>query len=143
MTKYCDNPEYGYNGFADDLTTLQPSDDAAIANWGDDWRMPTFEEWKELYYNTTSTWTTRNGVNGRLFTASNGNTLFLPAAGFRIGHEIFDEGTECCYWTPSLNTSWGLPYKANGALFHPDFASLNAERDEGFSIRPVRSMPQK
>ena len=85
LTKYCNNSSNGYNGYTDNLTTLLPEDDAATANWGSDWRMPTNEEWQELYNNTTVTWTTRNGVDGRLFTASNGNSLFLPAAGFRNG----------------------------------------------------------
>ena len=66
---------------SDGLTTLLPEDDAATANWGDDWRMPTEEEWWELCDNTTITWTTRNGVGGRLFTATNGNSIFLPAGG--------------------------------------------------------------
>ena len=57
-----------YTG-SDGLTTLLPEDDAATANLGNGWRMPTKEEWQELYQNTTNTWTTQNGVNGRLFTA--------------------------------------------------------------------------
>ncbi|MBQ1487125.1 MAG: hypothetical protein IIZ44_11780 [Muribaculaceae bacterium] len=43
--------------------------------------MPTTEQEKELYENCSSSWTTLNGVNGRLFTGPNGNTMFLPAAG--------------------------------------------------------------
>ena len=58
LTKYCSNSSFGYNGFTDDLTTLLPEDDAATANWGSHWRMPTEEEWQELYRNTTNTWTT-------------------------------------------------------------------------------------
>ena len=81
LTKYCTDPNYGYNGFTDNLTILLPEDDAATANWGNGWRMPTKEEWQELLDNTTVTWTQQNGVNGRLFTGSNGNSLFLPAAG--------------------------------------------------------------
>lgn len=65
LTKYCNNSSYGYNGFTDNLTTLQPEDDAATANWGAGWRMPTKGEWEELYNNTTCTWTTQNNVSGR------------------------------------------------------------------------------
>ena len=64
LTKYCANSQYGYNGYVDDLTILLPEDDAATANWGSNWRMPTQEEWWELGSNTTHTWTTQNGVNG-------------------------------------------------------------------------------
>ena len=51
MTKYCNKSNYGYNGFTDNLTTLLPEDDAATANWGTDWRMPTRDEWDELFQN--------------------------------------------------------------------------------------------
>ena len=93
LTKYCNNASYGYNGYTDDLTTLQPGDDAATAQWGSGWRMPTKDEWQELLDNTTTTWTTQDGVNGRLFTAANGNSLFLPAAGYRGGSNLYDAGS--------------------------------------------------
>ena len=101
LTKYCNNSSYGYNGFTDNLTTLLPEDDAATANWGSDWRMPTKEEWQELYNNTTCTWTTQNGVNGCLFTASNGDTLFLPAAGYRDISSLDYAGSDGLYWSSS------------------------------------------
>ena len=99
LTKYCSQSEYGYNGFTDDLTMLSSDDDAATANLGAAWRMPTQAEWQELLNNTTHTWTTQNGVNGRLFTASNGNSLFLPAAGF-FGGSLSLTG-ECGYYKSS------------------------------------------
>lgn len=110
LTKYCNKSNYGYNGFTDNLTTLLPEDDAATANWGSDWRMPTKEEWQELYNNTTCTWTTQNGVNGRLLTASNGNSLFIPAAGYRNFSDISYAGSYGYYWSSSLYTDW--PYLA-------------------------------
>ena len=84
VTKYCNDPNYGDQGYTDDLVTLQPEDDAAVVNWGNGWRMPTKDDWQELYDNTTEAWVTQNGVNGCLLTASNGNTLFLPAAGYYL-----------------------------------------------------------
>ncbi|MBO6025590.1 MAG: hypothetical protein J6P83_12170 [Bacteroidales bacterium] len=138
LTKYCNNASYGYNGFTDNLTTLQPSDDAATANWGSDWRMPTKEEWQELYQNTTHTWTTQNGVYGRLFTASNGNSLFLPAAGSRHGASLDDAGTGGYFWSSSLLTenpgsAWYLGFGSGYCFMH------NYDRDYGRSVRPVRS----
>ena len=138
LTKYCNNSSYGYNGFTDNLTTLLPEDDAATANWGSGWRMPTREEWQELYNNTTVTWTTQNGVNGRLFTASNGNSLFLPAAGYR-GSSLSNAGSYGYYWSSSLDT-----VEPDGALYF-GFDSgnygmyLNYSRVVGFAVRPVRS----
>ena len=136
LTKYCNNSSYGYNGFTDNLTTLLPEDDAATANWGSDWRMPTLEEWNELYNNTTNTWTTQNGVNGRLFTASNGNSLFLPAAGYRWDGELYFAGSLGFCWSSSLspdcpNDAWYLYF--NSGYTGVDYGS----RGYGFSVRPV------
>ena len=141
LTKYCNNSSYGYNGFTDNLTTLLPEDDAATANWGEGWRMPTKEEFEELYNNTTVTWTTQNGVNGRLFTASNGNSLFLPAASFRYGNSLNYAGLYGYYWSSSLHTD--DPFYA----WHFDFSSgsyymSGSERSSGQSVRPVRSARQ-
>ncbi len=137
LTKYCNNSDYGYNGFTDNLTTLLPEDDAATANWGSDWRMPTKEEWQELYSNTTQTWTTQNGVNGRLFTASNGNSLFLPAAGHRWGGELGNAGSHGYYWSSSLctddpNDAWYLLFYSGSTYVGSGFY-----RYFGFSVRPV------
>jgi uncharacterized protein (TIGR02145 family) len=141
MTKYCNNSSYGYNGFTDNLTTLLPEDDAATVNWGGGWRMPTKEEWQELYNNTTVTWMTQNGVNGRLFTASNGNSLFLPAAGYRGSSNLTGAGSYGDYWSSSLLT--GYPGNAWELYFNlDDYDMGNGSRGYGQSVRPVRSASQ-
>ena len=138
LTKYCNNPNYGYNYFTDDLITLLPEDDVANANWGVDWRIPTHEEWQELYENTTRTWTTQNGVNGMLFTASNGNSIFLPAAGYHRVGELSFAGRNGIYWSSSLNTEF--PNNAWSMEFASSFFYLvESYRYEGLSIRPVCS----
>ena len=143
LTKYCNNSYYGDNGFTDNLTTLEASDDAATANWGSGWRMPTKEEWQELYYNTTVTWTTQNGVNGRLFTASNGNSLFLPAAGNRWDGILGDVGSYGRYWSSSLSTY--EPYGAWYLHFSSGYYGMDHDRDRngGVTVRPVCSVSQK
>ena len=118
LTKYCTHPECGNNGYIDNMTTLLPEDDAAKANWGSDWRMPTDEEWVELYTYTTNTWTTQNGVYGRLFTASNGNSLFLPAAGSYGYGDLVTVGSYGNYWSCSLVPD--DPNCANYAIFEAD-----------------------
>lgn len=138
LNKYCNKSNYGYNGFTDNLTILLPEDDAATANWGSDWRMPTMEERRELYQNTTHTWTTQNGVNGRLFTATNGNSLFLPAAGYRDGTSLYYAGTSGVYWSSSLDTddpnlAWDLYFDSGHCYKSYD------NRQYGLSVRPVRS----
>jgi len=141
LTKYCNISSCGYNGFTDNLTTLLLEDDAATANWGYEWRMPTQAEWQELYQNTTHTWTTQNGVNGRLFTATNGNSLFLPAAGYRTNSSLGDAGSYGHYWSSSLHTVF--PYGAWSFCFDSDSYYMgNYARCCGQSVRPVRSVRQ-
>lgn len=136
LTKYCNDASYGDDGFTDTLTVLLPEDDAATANWGGVWRMPTANEMHELLENCTHNWTTQNGVNGYLFTATNGNSIFLPAAG---GHWDGNRtGSYGDYWFSSLGTSspegaWNLHFDSY------DCVTGNSGRCSGFSVRPVCS----
>ena len=138
LTKYCSQSDYGYNGFTDNLTTLLSEDDAATANWGAGWRMPTQAEWQELLDNTTSTWTTKNGVNGRLFTASNGNSLFLPAAGIRSNDGLGSADFLGFYRSRSLFTD--IPHRAWALIFYSSACGMDNGccRCHGLSVRPVR-----
>lgn len=138
LTKYSNIFGYGYNGFTDDLTVLQPSDDVVTANLGGGWRMPTREDWAELYLNTTNKWTKRNGVNGRLFTASNGNSFFLPAAGYSWDGEFYDVGSRGLYWSSSLHMD--DPYDAWDFNFGSSGYGMGYHyRSNGRSVRPVLS----
>ena len=142
LTKYCTNSEYSYTGYPDNLTILLPEDDAATANWGDGARMPTKEEWQELMNNCTSVWISTNNVNGRLLTGPNGNTLFLPAAGYHKAGNLLNEGNLGHYWSSSLytNASYCAWY------FNFDSSSYDVSygtRYFGRSVRAVRSASQK
>ena len=135
LTKYNTSSDYGT---VDNQTTLHAPDDAATAKLGNGARTPTRQEWEELIANTTSEWTTMNGVNGRKFTASNGKSLFLPAAGCRRGSELsFAE--RGYYWLSSLQTS--APERANDAYFYPgdELGEGRFNRCVGMPVRPVRS----
>ena len=134
LTKYCHKSSYGFNGFTDDVTQLEPSDDAATMNWGDDWCIPTFDQWRELYVNNTVIIdTTLNGVNGKFFAASNGNSIFLPATGVFCLNSI-NYGDSYCgnYWSSSLNG-----FSPTGAM---GFWEQSFSREWGLTIRPVRSI---
>lgn len=138
LTKYCPISSYGYNGYTDTLSTLLPEDDAATVNWGDEWRMPTQVEWQELYDNTISTWTTQNGLNGRLFVASNGRTLFLPATGGRFGIALSSPNDYGNYWSSSLAIeepagAWYSGFRLDNYVVYYDGRTM------GRSVRPVRS----
>ena len=143
LTKYCNNSSFGYNGFTDNLTTLLPEDDAATANWGSGWCMPTRAQWEELLENTTIKETKQNGVSGKLFTAKNGHTLFLPLSGFCDDFEddYFYEkpwgaklvGYSAVYWSSSLIT--GFPYLTS---FFENDRLKSASRYVGLPVRAVR-----
>jgi hypothetical protein len=109
--------------------------DAATANWGGDWRMPTKSEIKELMDNCTWEWTTLNGVNGCKVTGPNGNSIFLPAAGSRYGASSHGVGSYGFYWssTPYGNLQcavYGL-YIGGAVVWHL------IDRYGGNSVRPV------
>ena len=138
LNKYCTDTSCGVNGFADYLTELEPADDAAIVNWGDGWRMPTYEEFDELYKNTTFEWTTINDVDGRLLTASNGNSIFLPATGFYLEDTIICKNLGL-YWSSALQTQWQI---ASWSLHFDDtncHVCGSYERSRGQVVRAVRT----
>lgn len=135
LTKYCNDSSFGYNIFTDTLTILQPDDDAATANYGG--RTPTRKEWQELMNNTTSIWTTQNGVNGLLFTATNGNSLFLPAAGNRWDSSLHYDGSYGSYWSSTLDTYY--PGRAWYYSFNSSYQSMSSSyRFSGCTVRAVR-----
>ena len=141
MTKYCTNSNYGFNGFTDDKTELDLEDDAAYVNWGLAWRMPSIEQCEELINSnyTTTEWTTQNGVNGRKITSkTNGNSIFLPAAGYRGNSSLNTAGSYGNYRSRMLDTSIlsdarDLGFGSNNIYMY------NFGRYDGQSVRPVRS----
>jgi len=135
MTKYCANSSNGYNGFTDGLTELLPEDDAATANWGAPWHMPTHEQQQELMDNCTREWTMQGGVNGTLVTGPNGNTFFLPAAGRRWGDELNYAGGLGGYWSSSLSPR--SDSDAYSVYFYSDYWDYWVSRHYGQSVRAV------
>ena len=140
-TKYCTNSRYGYNGFTDGKTELDPEDDAAYVNWGTSWRMPTSEQQQELINNCNWTWTTQNGVNGRLVTGPNGASLFLPVTGIRWGSSLNQDGLAGYYLSRTLYSSAAL------CAYGCGFTSSRVWYDDapgrlfGLTVRAVR-VPQ-
>lgn len=134
FTKYCTQPSYGN---VDNKTELDPEDDVAHVKWGEGWRMPTREEVIELLKNCTRKWTTRNGVKGYLFQGKNGNTIFMPAAGYQSSNGPVSVGNEGYYYTNSIVTQ--SPNTAYYKYFPSDFNSLETDgyRFNGLTIRPV------
>ena len=133
QTKYCTDSDYGT---VDNKTTLDKSDDVAYTTLGGKWRMPTDAEWTELRTQCNWTWVTYSGVKGYKVEASNGNSIFLPAAGSRDGSNLSDVGSYGSYWSSSLGESnlgraWDVYFGSSGV-----YRDLN-RRYVGQSVRPV------
>lgn len=132
-TKYNTDSSYGT---VDNKTVLDPEDDAAHVIIGGKWRMPTDAEWTELRGKCTWIWTTQNGINGRLVTGPNGNSIFLPAAGRRYVAYLSNVGSYGYYWSSSLSTDY--PDNAWRVYFGSGNVSRSSlYRFDGQSVRPV------
>ncbi len=110
--------------------------DAARSNWGGNWRMPTKTEMQELINNCTWEWMTQNGKNGYKVTGPNGNKIFLPAAGYRLGSSLYCAGERGFYWssTPNeSNSSTACSLCFDSSKHGVDYGN----RSGGQSVRPV------
>ena len=137
FTKYNTKSSYGT---VDNKTVLDLADDAARANWGGQWRMPTKEECEELLDNCTLKWVYSykgTGVAGRIVTSNiNGNSIFLPAAGCRNDDVLNDAGRNGIYWSSSLYA--GIPNDVWDVYFSSGYVSMDyGNRVYGRSVRPV------
>lgn len=131
MTKYC--TEFSY-GTVDQKNSLELEDDVAHVRWGKGWRMPTSVEFDELRNNCNWKWTSVNGVNGYEVTGSNGNSIFLPAAGQRQGTNNYNIGGH--YWSSELGGNSDTAY---GLCFDSTIGGCGIfeKRCYGYSVRPV------
>lgn len=130
-SKTYDSTDTPYAGTEDPLAT---SADTASQVWGGSWHMPTRAQMQELTANTTYEWTTINGVNGGKFTATNGNYVFFPAAGYWDNGSQLYVGNYGSYWGSSPNGS----YRACNLHFvDGDKGMDNNFREGGCSVRPV------
>ena len=155
LTKYCNNYEYGLNGFTDNLTKLIPEDDAAYQNkkfYNFKFYIPSKEQCKELINLTNNYWVKNydpnkiihnqkddggiQGLNGQIFEGKNGNQLFIPAAGYHYGSDIYDVGSDCYLLSSSLDLDY--PSNACNLKFNSDhIGTSNFNRYSGCSVRPV------
>ena len=95
FSKYCIDSSRGLDGFSDFKYVLDFEDDAATANWGEEWRTPSLAQFKELQDNCTWEPDEVHGVPGYRVTGSNGNSIFLPETGWRLDEDYNPGGA---YW---------------------------------------------
>ena len=142
--------KYKYH-YGDGKAELEPKDDAATVNWGEEWEMPTHAQFEELINPnyTTFLMTTQNDVKGMLITSKiNNNSIFLPAAGRKgVGEIVYEEVNTVHYWSRSVMTDNGHAHEAYALVsykkiinqqIHELFWTYECYRYYGFSVRPVR-----
>ena len=118
--------------------TLELEDDAAHVNMGGDWHMPSPDQIEELIDNTTSTWTTQDGVNGSLFTSKKdtSKSIFIPAAGGAWDGSFDSSGVSGGVWSSMLSS--GNVDSGQLLIFYSDNAGLDyGDRNGGLSVRGV------
>lgn len=119
-----------------------PEYDAARANWGGNWRMPTEKEFNELLQCCNFEWTTQDGKKGYKFTSTkNNNSIFLPATGVpEDGNKLSLVSTNAFYWTSTP--------KSVLTAYHLIFGSYDrytgwSDRSTGGFIRAVSERAEK
>ena len=155
LTKYCNISTYGLNGFTDNLTQLQPEDDAAYQNkkfYNFKFHIPTKEQCEELINYTKNYWvknydpnkTIHNheddggikGLNGRIFEGKNRNQIFIPAAGYCSGSNVYNDRAYCYLWSSSIHLDF--PFQAYDVYMDSSNIRVNSSaQHNGYFIRPV------
>lgn len=129
-----DSPEYVYDDIEGSIAGTER--DAATVNLGKNYKMPTLDQIKELLEECTWTWTEQNGVNGMKVTGPNGNSIFLPASGYRdnSGGTLYSVGSYGYYWSAS---PYSRNYSLNLYFYSKNRYWNNDERANGYSVRAV------
>lgn len=148
LTKYTlpDNNIYAdwyfeFNKFiGDNKTILEANDDVAKVNFGGDWRMPTREEFEELIkecsWQFSYEYNSPSRVGYTITSLKNGNTIFLPAAGYYDKADLKDYQANGSYWCGTLSSN--KSEEADAFVMAPSYVKMsNVLRTSGFTIRPV------
>jgi hypothetical protein len=135
---------------------MQPEDDAATVNWGNEWSIPTLEQWQELCDTTLCRWTQQK--KGFLVTSKkNGKSIFLPACGNYYEKEapktFLNEGDSVrydgLYWSSTLSGKGRFEYSASYLRFNTGYQRMKLpiltsipDLYCGMSIRPVTKLKE-
>jgi hypothetical protein len=135
LTKYCSKRSYGR---VDNITLLDGNDDMFKKGCGNQYSIPTKEDWEELLMQCTWMWF----VDGKfvIVRGPNNNTITLPMAGYRSGQDLYDNGTDGYYWSSTLDKespddAWFMHVKNSKGVPRQIYSYY---RSQGRSIRPVK-----
>lgn len=135
-SKYSDNNSLTIGKKFGDIKA-DPLYDAATVNCGSSWRLPTLKEFEELKERCTWQWTTQGGKKGYKITGPNGNSIFLPASGYRNNASLYEiKEAKGRYWTSTPDENYN---NSSYAMFfsNNDYHTYKNLRYDGFTIRPV------
>ena len=113
--------------------------DVAHVKWGGSWQMPSLEQIQELNSKCKHEWINMNGIEGKKYTGPNGESIFLPAAGYRFDSDCYDHGDDGDYWTGTSGTSYSY---GDGRACCLGFSikksnECSSNRRLGYPVRPV------
>ena len=135
---HCDGSSYTCHHIGDDIAGTEY--DVAHVKWGGSWRMPTKAQQEELSGNCTRVRTQKNGVDGIKVIGPNGNTIFLPAAGYRLYDYLFDTGGRGYYWSSLCSNvetqAYFIAFDSGNWYWDDDY------RYNGLSVRAVSPQSQ-
>ena len=134
---HCDGSSEPCHNLGSDISGTEY--DVAHVKWGGNWCMPTWDDIKELLDNCTKEWTTHNGVKGyKLTNKINGNSIFLPAAGYRWDGGLYFACSEGEYWSSTRSPSDADADCACHLFFYSGSVTWNYYACYyGFTVRPV------
>lgn len=145
MTKYCNDANYGYNGYVDNKSSLDPEDDVATLALSGNWRIPESKDWKELVNQCDISWGKYNGVEGfKVKSKVNSAWLFLPASGYCYEGTLYANRGIGEYWASSIRSQvftgncFTCSHRYDEGLGWKTSMSVSPElRYYGCTIRPV------
>lgn len=128
---------------ADGLVKLTPDDDAATANWGSKWRMPTYKEAVELLDEDKCTWVWDEDRNGVVVISKiTSKSIFLPCGGYYEGNRAYNQYSMSAFWLANISEfdSTRAYYFFAGKTWEDKFVHdwHRPERFRGCNIRPVK-----
>lgn len=131
---HCDGTAKSCHDLGGDISGT--SYDVAHAKWGGTWRMPTNEEMKELIDECKHKWVQVNDVYGIRFTGPNGNSIFLPATGYRNAANLQSQDNQGCYWLGTSLSTYN--FFAYSLKISSEVVNTNSMyRYYGLCVRPV------
>ena len=134
---YCDGSWETCYDIGDDISGTNYDVAHVHGKWGGNWRMPNMSEAKELFSYCSHEETYYNGVNGYMFTGLNGNSIFIPAAGYKNESTHYRNGDYGALWLSTIGDNYYEAVAFRLLLNNPFSGSYSWSRNRGLSVRPI------